>query len=221
MKSTPVIVAIDGPAGAGKSTIARALASQLGVEYLDTGAMYRAVTHAAMDRGVALDDTEAVAALARSISIRVADGTTSVDDIDVSEPIRGGAVTAAVSTVAANSAVRRSMRDLQRAWGLSRGGGVIEGRDIGTVVFPDALLKVYLTASPRVRAERRVAEVGGDVDAMERSIMERDHKDSSRSDSPLSTSSDSVVIDTGGRTVDAIVDEIVAMIAQRRTARRS
>ena len=221
MKSTPVIVAIDGPAGAGKSTIARALASQLGVEYLDTGAMYRAVTHTAMDRGVALDDTEAVAALARSISIRVADGTTSVDDIDVSEPIRGGAVTAAVSTVAANSAVRRSMRDLQRAWGLSRGGGVIEGRDIGTVVFPDALLKVYLTASPRVRAERRVAEVGGDVDAMERSIMERDHKDSSRSDSPLSTSSDSVVIDTGGRTVDEIVDEIVAMIAQRRTARRS
>ena len=221
MISTPVIVAIDGPAGAGKSTIARALASRLGLEYLDTGAMYRAVTHTAMDRGVALDDTEAVAALARSISIRVADGTTSVDDIDVSEPIRGGAVTAAVSTVAANSAVRRSMRDLQRAWGLSRGGGVIEGRDIGTVVFPDALLKVYLTASPRVRAERRVAEVGGDVDAMERSIMERDHKDSSRSDSPLSTSSDSVVIDTGGRTVDAIVDEIVAMIAQRRTARRS
>lgn len=221
MNSTPVIVAIDGPAGAGKSTIARALASRLGLEYLDTGAMYRAVTHAAMDRSVALDDTEAVAALARSISIRVADGTTSVDDIDVSEPIRGGAVTAAVSTVAANSAVRRSMRDLQRAWGLSRGGGVIEGRDIGTVVFPDALLKVYLTASPRVRAERRVAEVGGDVDAMEKSIMERDHKDSSRSDSPLSTSSDSVVIDTGGRTVDAIVDEIVAMIAQRRTARRS
>ncbi|MCE2763370.1 MAG: (d)CMP kinase [Ilumatobacteraceae bacterium] len=221
MNSTPVIVAIDGPAGAGKSTIARALASRLGLEYLDTGAMYRAVTHAAMDRSVALDDTEAVAALARSISIRVADGKTSVDDIDVSEPIRGGAVTAAVSTVAANSAVRRSMRDLQRAWGLSRGGGVIEGRDIGTVVFPDALLKVYLTASPRVRAERRVAEVGGDVDAMERSIMERDHKDSSRSDSPLSTSSDSVVIDTGGRTVDAIVDEIVAMIAPRRTARRS
>jgi cytidylate kinase len=221
MNSTPVIVAIDGPAGAGKSTIARALASRLGLEYLDTGAMYRAVTHAAMDRSVALDDTEAVAALARSISIRVADGKTSVDDIDVSEPIRGGAVTAAVSTVAANSAVRRSMRDLQRAWGLSRGGGVIEGRDIGTVVFPDALLKVYLTASPRVRAERRVAEVGGDVDAMERSIMERDHKDSSRADSPLSTSSDSVVIDTGGRTVDAIVDEIVAMIAPRRTARRS
>jgi len=221
MNSTPVIVAIDGPAGAGKSTIARALASRLGLEYLDTGAMYRAVTHAAMVRGVELDDTEAVSALARSISIRVADGKTEVDDIDVSEPIRGGAVTAAVSTVAANSAVRRLMRDLQRAWGLARGGGVIEGRDIGTVVFPDALLKVYLTASPRVRAERRVAEVGGDVDAMERSIMERDHKDSSRSDSPLSTSSDSVVIDTGGRNVDAIVDEIVAMIAQRRSARRS
>lgn len=221
MNSTPVIVAIDGPAGAGKSTIARALASRLGVEYLDTGAMYRAVTHAAMTRGVDLDDTESLAVLARSLSIVVADGRTSVDGVDISQSIREAAVTASVSTVAANSAVRQVMRDLQRSWGLSRGGGVIEGRDIGTVVFPDALLKVYLTASPRVRAERRVAEVGGDVVAMERSIMERDHKDSSRSDSPLSTSSDSVVIDTGGRTVDAIVDEIVAMIAQRRTARRS
>ncbi len=219
MNSTPVIVAIDGPAGAGKSTIARALASRLGVEYLDTGAMYRAVTHAAMTRGVDLDDTESLAVLARSLSIVVADGRTSVDGVDISQSIREAAVTASVSTVAANSAVRQVMRDLQRSWGLSRGGGVIEGRDIGTVVFPDALLKVYLTASPRVRAERRVAEVGGDVVAMERSIMERDHKDSSRSDSPLSTSSDSVVIDTGGRSVDTVVAEIVDLIDRNRGSR--
>lgn len=219
MNSTPVIVAIDGPAGAGKSTIARALASRLGVEYLDTGAMYRAVTHAAMTRGVDLDDIESLAALARSLSIVVADGRTSVDGVDISQSIREAAVTASVSTVAANSAVRQVMRDLQRSWGLSRGGGVIEGRDIGTVVFPDALLKVYLTASPRVRAERRVAEVGGDVVAMERSIMERDHKDSSRSDSPLSTSSDSVVIDTGGRSVDTVVAEIVDLIDRNRGSR--
>ena len=219
MNSTPVIVAIDGPAGAGKSTIARALASRLGVEYLDTGAMYRAVTHAAMTRGVDLNDTESLAVLARSLSIVVADGRTSVDGVDISQSIREAAVTASVSTVAANSAVRQVMRDLQRSWGLSRGGGVIEGRDIGTVVFPDALLKVYLTASPRVRAERRVAEVGGDVVAMERSIMERDHKDSSRSDSPLSTSSDSVVIDTGGRSVDTVVAEIVDLIDRNRGSR--
>ena len=219
MNSTPVIVAIDGPAGAGKSTIARALASRLGVEYLDTGAMYRAVTHAAMMRGVDLEDTESLAVLARSLSIVVAEGRTSVDGVDISESIRGAAVTAAVSTVAANSTVRQVMRDLQRSWGLSRGGGVIEGRDIGTVVFPDALLKVYLTASPRVRAERRVAEVGGDVDEMEKSITERDHKDSSRSDSPLSTSSDSVVIDTTGRSVDTVVAEIVGLIDQSRGSR--
>lgn len=215
------IVAIDGPAGAGKSTIARALAARLGLEYLDTGAMYRAVTHAAMSRGLALDDVDGVSTLARSISIRVADGRTTVDGVDVSDSIRGSAVTSAVSTVAANSAVRRVMRDLQRAWGLERGGGVIEGRDIGTVVFPDALLKVFLTASPRVRAQRRVAEFGGDLAEVEKSIVERDHKDSSRSDSPLSTSSESIVVDTGNRSVDAVVEEIVSMIEQRRLARNS
>lgn len=218
MSSTPLIVAIDGPAGAGKSTVSRSLASRLGLEYLDTGAMYRAVTHAAISRGVALEDTEAVAALAGTIRLRVAHGRTSVDGVDISESIRSDAVTSAVSTVAANSAVRQVMRELQRAWGLARAGGVIEGRDIGSVVFPDALLKVYLTASPRVRAERRVAEVGGDVDEMEKAIIQRDLKDSSRSDSPLSASSDSIVVDTAGRSVEAVVEEIVTMIAQRRTA---
>jgi len=209
------IVAIDGPAGAGKSTIARALASRLGVDYLDTGAMYRAVTQAAISAGIDVADHVAVGAVARRVEIRVEGGRTTVDGCDVSDDIRGPVVTAGVSTVAANSEVRSAMRELQRAWGEARGGGVIEGRDIGTVVFPDALLKVYLTASPRVRARRRVAEVGGDVDDMERSIIERDRKDSTRVDSPLVTSSDSVVVDTGDRTVDEVVDEIASLVERR------
>jgi len=215
MTSPNTIVAIDGPAGAGKSTVAKALAIALGLEYLDTGAMYRAVTLAATESGVALDGSDVVR-LAESADISVRDGSTFLNGRDVSSAIRGAAVTAAVSTVAANSAVREVMRRRQRAWGDDRNGGVIEGRDIGTVVFPDALLKIYLTASARVRAERRVAEVGGDVDDMERAISERDHKDSTRADSPLSTSSDSVLIDTSGRTIDDVVREITGIVAARR-----
>ncbi|MEY3619254.1 MAG: cytidylate kinase [Actinomycetota bacterium] len=221
MSATSTIVAIDGPAGAGKSTIAKALARRLGLDYLDTGAMYRAVTHAAIQRGIPLDDVLAVGDVARAIEIVVADGRTSVDDVDVSDSIRGVAVTSGVSTVAANSEVRRLMRERQRAWGDERSGGVIEGRDIGTIVFPDATLKVYLTASPRVRAQRRVGQVGGDLDETERSIIERDHKDSSRSDSPLVTSTDSVVVDTSERSVDEVVEEIVTLIERGRGSERA
>jgi cytidylate kinase len=221
MSATSTIVAIDGPAGAGKSTIAKALAKRLGLDYLDTGAMYRAVTHAAIERGVPLDDAVAVGEVARGITILVADGRTCVDGVDVSDSIRGTIVTSGVSTVAANSEVRRVMRDLQRAWGDERPGGVIEGRDIGTIVFPDATLKVYLTASPRVRAQRRVGQVGGDLEETERSIVERDHKDSSRSDSPLVTSADSVVVDTSDRSVDEVVEEIVTLIEGRHGSERA
>jgi cytidylate kinase len=183
--------------------------------------MYRAVTHAAIQRGIPLDDVLAVGDVARAIEIVVADGRTSVDDVDVSDSIRGVAVTSGVSTVAANSEVRRLMRERQRAWGDERSGGVIEGRDIGTIVFPDATLKVYLTASPRVRAQRRVGQVGGDLDETERSIIERDHKDSSRSDSPLVTSTDSVVVDTSERSVDEVVEEIVTLIERGRGSERA
>ncbi|NDE80237.1 MAG: (d)CMP kinase, partial [Actinobacteria bacterium] len=198
---------------------AKALAIALGLEYLDTGAMYRAVTLAATETGVALDGSDVVR-LAESADISVRDGSTFLNGRDVSSAIRGAAVTAAVSTVAANSGVREVMRRRQRAWGDDRHGGVIEGRDIGTVVFPDALLKIYLTASARVRAERRVAEVGGDVDEMERAISERDHKDSTRADSPLSTSTDSVVVDTSGRTIDDVVREIKNIVDSRRSSAR-
>lgn len=142
------VVAIDGPAGAGKSTIARALARRLGVPYLDTGAMYRAVTHAAIRDGVDPANAEAVTRLAVMSSIEVGDGDVKVDGVDVTREIRADHINHAVSHVAAISGVRTVLRDQQRAWVAAHGGGVVEGRDIGTVVFPDATLKVFLTASP-------------------------------------------------------------------------
>lgn len=207
-----VIVAIDGPAGAGKSTVGRALARRLGLEYLDTGAMYRAVTYAAMRRGILVGDHAAVAALARTVPLEVGDHGVLVDGIDATAAIRSREVTDAVSVVAANSDVRAELRDRQRAWAAAHGGGVIEGRDIGSVVFPDAELKLYLTASPRVRAERRVGEAGGDVDAVEASIIERDRKDTSRADGPLVRADGSTVVDTTGLSIDEVVDHIVALL---------
>lgn len=209
------VVAIDGPAGAGKSTVARALARRLGVQYLDTGAMYRGVTWAALRDGVDLTDEEAVGDIAETANIEVTLDAVTVDGTDVTRAIRGPEVTAGVSLVAAQSRVRAEMRRRQRSWGEERGGGVIEGRDIGTVVFPDAVAKLFLTASPRVRAERRVKEAGGDVDAVERSIRERDRIDSTRADSPLSESSDAIVIDTTDRSIDDVVSSIVEIVEGR------
>jgi len=209
------VIAIDGPAGAGKSTIGRVLATRLGLEYLDTGAMYRAVTAAAMRAGLDLDDLDAVATLARACALSVDDHGVRIDGHDVTTEIRGPEVTAKVSKVAANSAVRTEMRSRQRQWAEVRGGGVIEGRDIGTVVFPDADLKLYLTASPRVRAERRVAQSGGDVDEIERSIAERDRLDSTRADSPLAEASDARLIDTTGLGIDEVVESLLALLETR------
>lgn len=205
------VIAIDGPAGAGKSTIARALAARLGLEYLDTGAMYRAVTFAAMRRGV-LDDPDAVAALAAEVSLEVGEHGVLVDGVDATTEIRSAEVTGNVSRVAANSAVRSELVARQRAWASVRGGGVIEGRDIASVVFPDAELKLYLTASPRVRAERRVAEAGGDVDEMEAAIAARDTYDSSRADSPLVQADGSRVVDTTGMSIDEVLAEIEGLL---------
>ena len=207
------VIAIDGPAGAGKSTIGRALARRLGLEYLDTGAMYRAVTAAALRRGVALDDLDAVGQLARGLDVEVGERGVFADGHDVTTEIRGAEVTGAVSRVAANSAVRAELRARQRAWAEQRGGGVIEGRDIGTVVFPDAVLKMYLTASPRVRAERRVAEAGGDVDEIEASIATRDQYDSTRADSPLREADGAVLVDTTGLDIDAVLAHILGLLA--------
>ena len=206
------VIAIDGPAGAGKSTIARALAARLGLEYLDTGAMYRGVTFAALRGAVPLDDTDAVAELSRRVHLEVGERGVFVDGVDATAAIRTAEVTGAVSKVAANSGVRSEMRARQQHWAAERGGGVIEGRDIGSVVFPDAELKLYLTASPRVRAERRVAEAGGDVDEIERAIAARDHYDSTRDDSPLTEAAGSTLVDTTGLTIEEVLQHIEGLL---------
>lgn len=202
------VVAIDGPAGAGKSTIARELSRVLKLPYLDTGAMYRGITCAALRLGIDVHDVDAVAKLASTTILEITDDALVVDGVDATSDIRGDSVTRAVSAVAANSIVRSELRERQRKWVAIRGGGVVEGRDIATVVFPDARLKVFLTASPFVRAQRRVAQMGGDVSQIEHDIAERDHKDSTRSDSPLRESENAIVVDTSNRTIDDVVNEI-------------
>ena len=207
-------VAIDGPAGAGKSTLARSLASWLGLERLDTGAMYRSVAWAALDRGIDLADAEAVAALARRLDIKV-DEEVHVDGTDATAAIRTPAVDAAVSVVAANPDVRLEMVRRQRAWVEARGGGVVEGRDIGTVVLPDADLKVYLTAQPLERAKRRAAERGdgADVEGVAEAIIRRDALDSSRAVSPLldaaQAAADALVVDSTGKDAPQVLEEVL------------
>lgn len=208
----PLVIAIDGPAGAGKSTVGRALADRLGLDYLDTGAMYRAMTFAALRRGVFEGDLAEVAAMAPHVELTVDGGVVTVDGVDATGAIRGREVTEAVSQIAANPVVRAVLVEQQRGWVREHGGGVVEGRDIGSVVFPDADLKLYVTASARVRAERRVLEIGGDVADVERSIVQRDRFDSSRAHSPLTETDDAVVVDTTGMSIDEVVDRIVDLL---------
>lgn len=210
-----LVIALDGPAGTGKSTVARALAARLGLPFLDTGAMYRAVTWAALRRGVALADGEGLGALAAGLQLMVGEGGISVDGEDVTAAIRTPEVTSAVSAVSAVPAVRAVLRNQQRAWAERSGGGVAEGRDIGTVVFPDAPLKVYLDAAPAVRAARRAAESGGDRSAILADIERRDRADSTRADSPLRPATDAVRIDTSDLTVDEVVATILTLVADR------
>ena len=209
------VIAIDGPAGAGKSTIARAVARSLGIQYLDTGAMYRAVTVEAARLGLPLADDGAMSAFVESAVIDVGLDTVTINGHDVTTDIRTGETSKLVSIVATLSGVRSQLRQRQQSWVDERGGGVVEGRDIATVVFPEALLKVYLTASPLVRAQRRVTQFGGDVEVIAKEIAARDQVDSTRADSPLSAASDSVVVDTSDRTIDDVVSEIVRLFESR------
>ena len=209
------VIAIDGPAGAGKSTIAKALSSRLSMKYLDTGAMYRAVTFEAMLRRIDLDDQSEVALMAQECDLHVGIDRVIINGHDATEAIRGPEVTGNVSKVASNSSVRTEMRIRQQEWATAHGGGVIEGRDIATVVFPDAVLKVFLTASPEVRAQRRVDQSGGNVAEIAAAIAERDLTDSTRADSPLAASSDSVVVDTSNREIDDVLDEIENLFLER------
>jgi cytidylate kinase len=210
------VIAIDGPAGSGKSTVARALADRLRLRYLDTGAMYRGVAFAALRRGLDPDDTEPVAKVARELELTVGEDGVTVDGVDATIEIRGPEVTRAVSMVAANPDVRAELRRRQVEWADVHDGGVIEGRDIGSVVFPDADLKLYLTADPEVRAQRRHKEVADlAYEEVAAAMAQRDALDASRVHSPLVEAQGATVIDTTGREVDDIIDEIVAMLDRR------
>lgn len=205
------IVAIDGPAGSGKSTVARRLADALDLDYLDTGAMYRAVTHAALAQGLDPGAEAEVAELARKVAIDLGDdGTVVVDGLDVTNVIRGPEVSKVVSVVAANQEVRVELVARQREWARKRGGGVLEGRDIGSVVFPDAVLKIYLTASTEARAARRARdESTSDERAVAADLDRRDRLDSERKHDPLMQAADAFVLDTSELTIDEVVDRLI------------
>ena len=209
------VVAIDGPSGSGKSTVARGVAAELGLPVLDTGAMYRAVTLAVLEAGVDPADGAGCGAIAASVHIDLGNGITWLDGRDVSAEIRGPEVTGAVSAVSAHPAVRTTLVDRQRAWVARHGGGIVEGRDIGTVVFPGAAVKAYLVAADEERARRRqrdeeAAARAVDVEAVRDALVRRDTLDSSRTVSPLRPADDAMVIDTTARSVSDIVAEIVS-----------
>lgn len=213
------IIAIDGPGGSGKSTVASRLASRLGLAHLDTGAMYRALTFAVLRDGIDPTDGARVAELARRVEIDLGDptsgaGAVTVDGLDASAAIRGPEVTGAVSVVSAHPEVRQEMVRRQRQWVSQRGGAVVEGRDIGSVVFPHATLKVFLTASEEERARRRSVQqaTGRDPDQVARELARRDWLDSNRMVGPLSVAEGALVIDTTSLGVEEIVDDLVARL---------
>jgi cytidylate kinase len=204
------VIAIDGPAGAGKSTVARQVSTATGLRYLDTGAMYRCVALEVQNTATDPNNAEAVGKIARNVKVVIERDAAKLNGVDVSTEIRTSEINAIVSIIAAHTPVRDAMREQQRQWIQAQKGGVVEGRDIGTVVFPDAILKVFLTASPEVRAERRVGQTGGDIKAVAASIAARDHLDSTRLDSPLRPSQGSVIVDSSNRTIEEVVAEIVS-----------
>ncbi len=241
----PVIVALDGPAGAGKSTVARMVAERAGLALVDTGAIYRTVGLLALRAGVSVDDGDALGAIAQSLPSRlrfvVEDGQNRVflaalpargpgspgtaPEEELSEAIRTPEVSAAASSVARHGAVRAALLGLQRALGRKGKGSVLEGRDIGTVVFPDADVKAFVTASPEERALRRMHELRekglADSEPYEKvlaDIVARDKQDAERPVAPLKPASDAVVVDTTGKTLEEVTDAILALIDQKRGA---
>jgi cytidylate kinase len=209
-----MVIAIDGPAGAGKSTVAQALAVRLGFTYLDSGAMYRCVALAALERGADLDDEAAVGEIARSLEIALDGERVELDGRNVSTAIRAPRVTDASSLISIHPSVREAMVAEQRRL-IASGKYVAEGRDIGTVVSPEAPLKVFLTASPEERARRRAEQTGEDPAAVLTAQRERDARDETREHSALRAAKDAVEIDTTGLTLDQVVEKITALGVDR------
>ena len=220
-----LVVALDGPAGAGKSTVAKRVAEAAGLALVDTGAIYRSVALLANRRGISHDDDAALADIARTLPIRfrMVGGLNVVflDDEDVSSAIRTPDISMGASAVSRHPAVRTALLELQRSFGRVAPGAVLEGRDIGTVVFPDARVKVFLTASPEVRARRRCLELDEKgtpepYDKVLREIVERDHADRTRAVAPLVPAADATLVNTDGKSLDDVVSEILGIINRAR-----
>lgn len=211
--SSSLIVALDGPGGTGKSTVSRLVATQAGLPHLDTGAYYRAVTLAVLESGVDPFDADAVLYVTERVTLDQESGRMFLDGRDVTTEIRTEAVTAAVSAVSAHPRVRRVLVGLQRDW-IDRHGrrAVVEGRDIGSVVVPDAEVKVFLDASPAVRARRRALEMGDDVAAVLADLDRRDRFDSTRSASPLVVAEGALILDTSELTVEEVVQRVLGLL---------
>jgi CMP/dCMP kinase len=224
-----VVVAVDGPAGTGKSSVSRGLARALQARYLDTGAMYRIVTLAVLRAGIDPADQAGVGTAAASVKLSVGfdpnEDRSYLGAEDVSTEIRGDAVTRAVSAVSSVPAVRTRLVELQRAMAQGPGSVVVEGRDIGTVVLPDADVKIFLTASPETRARRRndqnvAAGLSDDYEGVLADVRRRDHLDSTRAVSPLRAASDAVVVDTSAMTESEVIDHLLGLVRLRSEAAR-
>jgi cytidylate kinase len=220
VSNRPLIVAIDGPSGAGKGTVARAVAARLGYRHIDTGAMYRAVAWKALQQGIDLGDEAAVAAVGERAAFDLEQGRIAIDGQDVSRAIRTPEIDAASTRVARHPAVRRILVARQRTYGVD-GGIVMEGRDIGTVVFPDADVKIYLDASAEERARRRAADPahtspkGTQLSEVATALAERDKSDSTRAASPLVIADDAIVVDTTGVAVESVIEQVLTLVRAR------
>ena len=211
-----MIVTLDGPGGTGKSSASRSLARRLGLPHLDTGAYYRAATLAVLRAGLDPEDEDGTARCVAAIELDQADGRMFLDGEDVSEEIRSDEVTASVSAVSRHPKVREQLVDRQRAWVASMGGtAVVEGRDIGSVVFPDAEVKIYLDARPEVRAQRRSEESGEPFDEVLADLMRRDSLDSRRESSPLKVPDGAVVVDTSDLGLEEVVETLLELVAAK------
>jgi CMP/dCMP kinase len=214
-----VVIAVDGPAGSGKSTVAEALAKLLSAHHVDTGAMYRALALKMLDEQRRFDDPRAVAGVLASTDIQVGEGKVLLDGRDVAHLIRSDEVTAASSKVAELEPVRKWMVERQRAIASSGGDAVVEGRDIGTVVLPHADLKIYLTASEQERARRRSLETGSEAERTAAEIASRDARDSQRAFSPMKAAADAVVLDTTDLSLEQVLEKILEILSGIRAER--